>query len=354
MNSFKGVLKLWSPLLLLIAFVAGCTGSAQEITNGADTTRPTVSVTSPTNTSVAINVALNSSVHATFSEAMDPLTINTANFSVAGVTGLVTYNAISKIATFTPSSNLAASTTYTATITTGTTDLAGNQLAVNKVWSFTTGTGLAPGAVVLGSAGTFGIIANSAITNTGAGTMVKGNVSLDPGTSNGLQQIQVNGTIHINDSVSAQANIDLLTSYNSAKAIPPTTLISGNDPNLGGLYPAGIPPGIYSSGSTMLVSTPLILDASGNPNAVWVFQIGSSLTTVANVSLANGAQAKNVFWVPTFDATIGSGTTFYGTIIAGRDVTAVTGATINGRILAGATTPGTIALQTTTVNVPAP
>jgi multidrug efflux pump subunit AcrA (membrane-fusion protein) len=107
----------------------------------------------------------------------------------------------------------------------------------------------------------------------------------------------------------------------------------------------------------MQVSTPLVLDAGGNANAVWVFQIGSSLTTdgAGNVTLANGAQAKNVFWVPTSDATIGVGTTFDGTIVAGRDTTAKTGATINGRILTGAITAGTLALQSgTTVNVPAP
>ncbi|MDT8453484.1 MAG: ice-binding family protein, partial [Gammaproteobacteria bacterium] len=144
--------------------------------------------------------------------------------------------------------------------------------------------------------------------------------------------------------------------YDDAKALPPGTTISAGA-DLGALYPAstgGIPPGTYTSGSTMLVSTNLVLNAGGNANAVWVFQIGSSLTTSADVSLLNGAQAKNVFWVPTEDATVGVGSTFSGTIVSGRDVTAVTGATINGRILAGAITAGTIALQTATVNVPAP
>ena len=321
----------------------------------ADTTAPTVTVVNPAD--LATNVPLNSAVHATFSKAMDPLTITTANFSVAGltgVTGVVTYDAISKIATFTPSSNLAPSTTYTATITTGTADIAGNHLAVNKVWSFTTAaSGVAPGAIALGSVGTFGIMATSAITNTGVNTKINGDVSLDPGTSNGLLPVQVNGTIHINDTVSAQARADLLVAYNSAKALPPGTTISAGA-DLGALYTTGIPPGTYTSGSTMLVSSPLILDGGGNANAVWVFQIGSSLTTGASVSLTNGAQAKNVFWVPTLDATIGVGTIFYGNIISGRSVTTVTGSTINGRILAGATTAGTIALQSTTVNVPAP
>jgi len=153
--------------------------------------------------------------------------------------------------------------------------------------------------------------------------------------------------------VSHQARADLLLAYNFAKALPPGVTISGGA-DLGALYLTGIPPGTYTSGSTMLVSTPLILDAGGNANAVWVFQIGSSLTTTANVSLAHGAQAKNVFWVPTLDATVGVGSTFYGTIVAGRDTTAKTGAVINGRILTGATLSGTIALDTNTVNVPAP
>jgi hypothetical protein len=102
----------------------------------------------------------------------------------------------------------------------------------------------------------------------------------------------------------------------------------------------------------MLVSTPLTLN--GSATDVWIFQIGSSLTTTASVILGPNVLAKNVFWVPTLDATVGVGNTFSGTIVSGRDVTANTGSTINGRILAGATLAGTIALQATVVNVPAP
>ncbi len=323
---------------------------------------PKITLTNPAD--VATGVALNATVNATFSEAMDPLTLSTATFTVqptgpplgALVLGAVTYNALTNVATFTPLSNLASSTTYTAIVTTGAKDLAGDALVAGLIpnpWTFTTGTGLAPGAVPLGSASTFGIMATSAITNTGAATLINGDVSLDPGTSCGLLPVQVNGTIHINDTVAAQAKADLLVAYNFAKALPPGVTISAGA-DLGALYPTGIPPGTYTSGSTMLVSTPLTLDAGGNANAVWVFQIGSSLTTTASVSLANGAQAKNVFWVPTASATIGVGTTFYGTIIAGVSATGTTGAVINGRILAGAIGAGTIALDTNTVNVPAP
>jgi hypothetical protein len=328
-----------------------------------DVTSPTITLTYPADGD--IDIALNSSVNASFDEDMDVATIDTVSFTLEptatpGVfeTGVVTYDPLSNIATFNPAANLAASTQYTATVTTAATDLAGNALdtlggLVVDPWSFTTGTGLAPGAITLGSAATFGIMATSAITSTGD-SIINGDVSLDPGTSmTGFPPAIVNGSIHVNDTVSAQARTDLLLAYNEAKALPPGTTISAGA-DLGALYPGGIPPGTYTSGSTMLVSTNLVLDAGGNANAVWVFQIGSSLTTGANVSLLNGAQAKNVFWVPTLDATIGVGTTFSGTIVSGRDVSAITGATINGRILAGATTAGTIALQTTVVNVPLP
>lgn len=340
-----------------------------------DVTAPTITLTFPAD--LGAGVALNASVNATFSEVMDPATIcGAANLSAecpvasftlaptaspgAPVTGVVTYDPVSSIATFNPTGNLLPNTNYTATVTATVTDLAGNLLVVPAVgapanpWTFTTGTGLAPGAIALGSAATFGIMATSATTSTGA-TLINGDVSLDPGTSQGIPPAQVNGTIHVNDAVSAQARVDLLTAYNQAKTLAPGTAIAAGA-DLGALYPGpgGIPPGTYTSGSTMLVSTPLTLNAGGNANAVWVFQIGSSLTTSANVLLANGAQAKNVFWVPTSDATIGVGTTFEGTILAGRDATGVTGTTINGRILAGAITAGTIALQNTAVNVPAP
>lgn len=331
--------------------------------SAADLIAPTVTLTAPVD--LDTGVGINSSVNATFSKTMDPLTISTATFTLQAtgtplgpiLLGLVALNSQTNTATFTPSSNLAASTNYTATVTAGAggaKDLSGNPLQPGPVpnpWTFTTGTGLFAGPVALGSAGSFGIMATSAITNTGAATIINGDVSLEPGTSNGLLPVQVNGSIHINDTVSHQARADLLAAYNSAKNLAPGTTIGGGA-DLGALYLSGIPQGTYTSGSTMLVSTPLKLDAKGNANAVWVFQIGSSLTTTANVTLVNGAQAKNVFWVPTLDATVGVGSTFSGTIVSGRDVTAKTGATINGRILAGATLAGTIALDTNTVNVP--
>ena len=337
-----------------------------------DLAPPRITLAFPAN--LAAGVALNASVNATFNKAIDPTTIcgpaNTsltcpvASFTLTpALAGVVSYDPVTFIATFNPTGNLAPNTIYTATVTNTVKDLAGNALVVPAVgvpanpWTFTTGTGLAPGAINLGTASTFGLMATAAIT-AATGSTINGDVSLNPGTSmTGFPPAIVNGAIHINDTVAAQARADLLVAYNTAKALPPGTVIApGAD--LGALYPLGMPPGTYTSGSTMLVATPLVLDAGGNANAVWVFQIGSSLTTngTGNVTLLNGAQAKNVSWVPTLDATVGVGTIFHGTIITGRDATSAGGATINGRILAGATTAGTIALNgtPTIVNVPAP
>jgi len=332
----------------------------------ADAVPPTITLENPAD--LAIGVALNASVNATFSEAMDPasITFTVQTFGPplgAALGGVVSYDSQTNIATFTPTSNLTANTKYQTTVATAN-DLSGNPLAAPPTfgpppnpWTFTTGgpAVLAAGAINLGSASTFGLMATAAITSVNA-SIINGNVSLNPGTSmTGFPPAVVNGAIHINDTVAAQARADLLVSYNTAKALPPgTTIAPGAD--LGAL--PSLLPGTYTSGSTMLVATPLVLNAGGNANAVWVFQIGSSLTTNpgGNVTLLNGAQAKNVFWVPTLDASIGVGTTFAGTIVSGRDVTSAGGVTINGRILAGATTAGTIALNgaPTIINVPAP
>jgi len=316
------------------------------------------------------------SVNATFlvpgGLRMNPTTITSANFIVADATltpitaaSVVLDGATGTIATFTPQALLNVGTTYTATIkggATGVMDMAvpGDTMAADYKWTFTVASCIAPPppppAGHLGSASTFGIMATSAITNTGAATIINGDVALSPGSSNGLLPAQVNGTIHLNDNIAHQADADLLAGYNYYKGLPPGTTITGGA-DLGALYPLGMPPGTYTSGSTMLVATKLVLDAKGDANAVWVFQIGSSLTTttpLGSISLVNGAQAKNVFWVPSASATIGVGTTFYGTVLAGVSATGQTGAVINGRLLAGAVGPGTVALDTNTVNVPAP
>jgi hypothetical protein len=319
-------------------------------TEAEDLTNPMVISTNPEDGDE--NVVLNVNVSADFNQAMNPASINDATFTLYDgaiqIDGTVSYANIT--ATFIPDNNLSTETTYTATITTGAENEMGNSLEEDFVWTFTTGTSQTT-PPDMGSTETYGIMATAAITNTG-GTVINGDVSLDPGTSlSGFPPGVINGTLNINNSESAQAREDLLQAYNELKTLPPgVTIPAGSD--LGSLYPNGIPPGTYTSGSTMLVTTTLVLDAGGDVNAVWVFQIGSSLTTGADVTLTGGADENNVFWVPTEDATIGVGTTFHGTIVSGRDVTANTGAIIYGRILAGAVTDGTIALDNNTVNVP--
>ncbi|HET8865681.1 MAG TPA: ice-binding family protein [Gracilimonas sp.] len=363
-KNFK--LKYAISALFLMAFTAGC--NDQMV--GVEGYCPEVQSTFPANS--ATDVELDAVITVTFSGKMNPSTITSSSFTLsdnsspakgssnnfgnvgtnnqaAEISGEVTYNDNTNTMSFTPDAPLSISTVYTGTVNTNVQDPLGNAMLEDYVWTFSTIESQNQGN--LGTAETYGLMATSAITNIG-NTIINGDVSLDPGTSmTGFPPGIVNGTININNAESAQARADLLDAYNYYKNLPPGTNVpAGAD--LGALYPSGIAPGTYTSGSTMLVSTTLVLDAGGDPNAVWVFQIGSSLTTGADITLANGANENNVFWVPTEDATIGVGTIFHGTIISGRDVTANTGAIINGRILAGAITAGTIALDGNTVNVP--
>src|SRR6185369_13338343 len=190
------------------------TGSA------ADITAPTVIATVPVNAATAVGI--NQTVNATFSEAMDPLTITTASVTLKGpgatsVAGTVGYDVVSRIATFTPTANLAPLTVYTATITTAAKDLAGNALAVNFNWSFTTaGTAAGQAPVVLGSAATFVVLGGSTVTNTGL-SIINGDLGLSPGTAvTGFPPGIVNGAIHAADPAAAQAQLDLTAAYNDA------------------------------------------------------------------------------------------------------------------------------------------
>ena len=328
----------------------------------ADAIAPTVSSTDPANG--ATGVLVNKEVTATFSEAMNPLTITTATYTMRDTTdavavkGAVAYNAISHIATFTPTSNLAAGHSFDATITTGAKDLAGNALAIDEVWSFTTGTTAAagPAPVFLGAAGDFNILAGSTVTNTDTvsnPTTIDGLVGVSPGTAvTGLPTAAVPiGQIHAGDTVAAAAKVALLAAYNDAvsRSVGAISLPG----NLGGLTLA---PGLYVNSSTSGISGTganaiLHLDAGGDANAVWIFKMGSTLTTTTGTSivLAGGAQAKNIFWQVGSSATLGTNSIFKGNILAAISITMTTGVNLQGRAL---TRTGAVTLDKNTINLP--
>jgi Ice-binding-like len=199
----------------------------------------------------------------------------------------------------------------------------------------------ATATVDLGSANSFSVLAGSTVTNTGPTSMF-GDLGLSPGSSvTGAPHVL--GAIHVDDAVSIGAKNDLTTAYNDA-ASRPTSGSAGTD-----LAGQVFTPGVRSASSSLLLSSGSVtLNAQGDPNAVFIFKIGSTLITGSNtsVSLINGAQACNVFWQIGSSATLGTGTRFVGTIMALATITAKTAATIHGRLLAGT---GAVNLDTNTI-----
>jgi len=183
----------------------------------------------------------------------------------------------------------------------------------------------------LGSAANFAVLAGSTVTNTGL-TMVNGDLGLSPGTAvTGFNPPgTVNGTIHI-DAAAQQAQAALTVAYNDAAGR--TVGVVGVAGDLGGQTLA---PGLYKSTSTIGITGDLTLDGNGDPNAVFIFQVGSTLTTIGStqVILAGGAQAKNIFWQIGSSATLGTYSVFKGTIMALASITVNTGANLEGRALA--------------------
>ena len=196
--------------------------------------------------------------------------------------------------------------------------------------------------VNLGTATSFAVLAGSGITNTGP-TTITGDVGTFPTpTETGFGSVTIIGTNHIGDAVTQAAKTDLVTAYNDAASRTPATTVSGD---IGGQT---LTPGVYNSSSSLGITGTLTLDAQGDPNAVFIFQIGSTLTTASgsSVVLINGAQACNVFWQIGSSATLGTGSTFQGTILALASITATTGVVVTGRLLAR---NGAVTLDTNTI-----
>jgi hypothetical protein len=207
--------------------------------------------------------------------------------------------------------------------------------------------------VSLGSAGRFAVLAGSTVTSTGP-TTLNGNLGLWPGTSvTETPTMTVNGTRYINDGVAQTAQGYLTTAYNDAAGrTPDATYVGGY--NLALLTPVpnvGLSPGVYHDDSSFSLTGTLTLDAQNNPDAVWIFQAGSTLTTAgsSHVELINGAQACHVFWQVGSSATLGTDSDFVGNILALTDITLTTGATVDGRVLAR---NGAVTLDNNTITVP--
>jgi len=185
--------------------------------------------------------------------------------------------------------------------------------------------------VNLGTASSYTLLAGATITSTGP-TAINGDVGVHPGTTFtlGVPPAVVNGAVHLGDAFAAQAKADLVTAYNDAAGRTPGTIAT----ELGGTT---LTPGAYNSaaGDFQITGT-LTLDGGGDPNAVFVFQAASTLTTAvgSNVNLINGAQASRVYWQVGSSATLGVNSHFEGIILAMASITANTGSTVKGQLLA--------------------
>jgi len=197
----------------------------------------------------------------------------------------------------------------------------------------------------LGTALNYAVLAATTITNTGP-TVITGNLGISPGNASkvtGFPPGVVTGTQDAADAAAVQAKIDLTTAYTDAATAPSTSDKSGVD-----LCGLNLVPGVYTFNSSAQLNGPLTLTGNG----VFIFQIGSTLTTgsSSSVLLRNGAQACAVFWQVGSSATLGSATHFQGNLMALDSITMVTGANIlTGRALAR---NGALTLDTNQITPP--
>jgi methionine-rich copper-binding protein CopC len=299
----------------------------------------------------ATDVVSNKVIAVIFSKAMDPLTITTLTFTLkqgtTAVPGAVTYSGTT--AKLTPTNTLLASTVFTVTITTGAKDLAGNPLAANNVFNFTTATpGSGPAKVDLGTAENYVILAKTGISNIST-SAITGNLGLSPAATSYITGLsltnatgfatsaQVTGQIFAAD-MAAPTGINLttavenmITAYNDAAGRPTPDYLELGTGNIGGKT---LTPGLYKWTTT--VTMPSDVTISGGANDVWIFQISQNLlmSSGVHVTLIGGAQAKNIFWQVAGQATLGTTSHFEGILLSMTGINLQTGASFKGRALA--------------------
>ena len=231
----------------------------------------------------------------------------------------------------------------------GNPDTEANEVATSDTGSTDTSSACAQAPVVLGAAGNFVVLAGSTVTNAGP-TSVTGDLGVSPGTAvTGFPPGTLVGAQHAGDSTAAQGVADLTTAYNDAagRTLCPVTVAG----NIGGQT---LTPGLYKSTSSLEISSgDLTLDAQGDADAVFIFQIASTLTTTSGrqVVLSGSAKSTNVFWQVGTSATLGTTSAFQGTIMADQAITLNTSATLNGRALARI---AAVTLDSNTIVKPAP
>lgn len=337
-----------TPFAFLLLFAAGCSDSDDN--NGPS--RPRVIATSPVDLST--DVAINARVTATFSEPMDPATLTDATFTLTrGPTEIPVLGAViyaDSVASFWPAAQLAGNETFTATVSAAAQDLSGVGMKSRRQWSFTTGTTVATRErVELGAAANFAILAKSGIS-TVPPSAITGDIGLSPASATFLTGFslvldasnefstatQVTGNVYAADYAAptpatlTTAVLNMQTAFTEASVrAPDATDLGAGD--IGGLTLA---PGVYRWGTGLTIPTDVTLD--GGATDVWIFQIAQDLTlaSATNVLLTGGAVPENVFWQVSGLVNLGATSQCSGTILCATGINLLTGATINGRLLA--------------------
>jgi len=311
---------------------SGTFANSVTATSGAISGNATVTVTAAL---ASITVTPNPASMLTFSQQQFAATGRDVNGNVVSISPV--WSVINGGGSISPSSGLFSSGGTTGTFSNTVQAKVGSISGTATVNVSTT----APAPIVnLGAAAPNGIMAGTAFTCVIGGT-INADIAISPGsTVTGFPPCVITGTQHLADAQAAQAQIDLTTAYNTLAGLPCAPANNIGTTNIGGTTKAA---GVYCSATSIGVTGALTLDGGGDPNATFVFQAGSGLTTAGNVVLINGAQAKNVYWQIGSSATIGTGSQWQGNILALTSITLVDNANLIGRALArnGAVSLGT-------------